>query len=122
MTTRPSLQAEIVAILERVQPATVRDVAGLLDPPRAFTTVATVLGRMVDQGRLVRAFADNRWTYRVAPDHNRQIGEHIATLLDRAAGDSEPLLQALVGRVEEIDPALLDRLESIIAARRRGRG
>lgn len=41
------LQAEIVAILERIQPASVREVVDLLKPARAFTTVATVLGRIL---------------------------------------------------------------------------
>ena len=118
---RSSLQAQIVSVLERIQPATVREVVDLLDPRRAFTTVATVLGRMVDQGRVVREQVDGRWCYRVAPGHNSMLGEHIAQLLDRAAGDPEPLLQALVGGVEEIDPSLLDRLDALIAERRRER-
>ena len=90
-----------------------------LDPPRAFTTVATVLGRMLEQKRVSRAWIDGRWAYRIAVGHNRKLGQHIAVLLDRAAGDPEPLLQALVGGVEEIDPKLLDRLEALIAQRRR---
>jgi predicted transcriptional regulator len=116
---RSILQGEVVAILERIQPATVRQVVELLDPQRAFTTVATVLGRMLEQKRVTRTSVDGRWMYRIAAGHNRQLGQRIAELLDRAAGDPEPLLQALVGGVEQIDPALLDRLEALIAARRR---
>lgn len=115
---RSSLQAEALAILEEIEPATVRELVDRLDPPRAFTTVATVLGRMLDQGRVTRALVDGRWEYRIASGHNRQIGQRIATLLDRAAGDPEPLLQALVGGVEQLDPKLLDRLEALIASRR----
>jgi predicted transcriptional regulator len=117
----PHLQAEIIAILERIQPASVRDVVEELRPPRAFTTVATVLGRMLDQGRVVRESVSGRFVYRVAPGHNQKLAQHIATLLDRAAGDPEILLQALVGGVEQIDPALLDRLQALIAQRRRER-
>lgn len=112
------MQAEVLAILQEVEPATVRDLVDRLKPPRAFTTVATVLGRMLDQGRVTRAFVDGRWEYRIATGHNRQIGQHIATLLNRAAGDPEPLLQALIGGVEQLDPKLLDRLEALIATRR----
>lgn len=118
---RTSLQSDVIEILERIQPATVRDVVDQLTPPRAFTTVATVLGRMLDQGRLTRTSVDGVWHYRITARHNQQLGQRIAALLDRAAGDPEPLLHALVGGVEEIDPALLDRLEAMIAARR-GRG
>jgi predicted transcriptional regulator len=120
-TERSTLQADILLILARIQPATVRDVVDLLRPRRAFTTVATVLGRMVDQGRLLRTSTEGRWEYRIASGHNRQIGQRIAGLLERVAGDPEPMLQALVGGVEEIDPALLDRLEVLIAQRRRRR-
>lgn len=117
----PHLQAEIIAILERIQPASVREVVDQLQPPRAFTTVATVLGRMLDQGQLVRESSEGRFVYRVAPGHNQKLAQHIAALLDRAAGDPEVLLQALVGGVEQIDPGLLDRLEALIAKRRRER-
>src|SRR5690606_28208459 len=113
------LQTEIIAILKSIQPASVRDVMNRLESPRAFTTVATVLGRLLDQGRVTRSTAAGQWLYQVAPAHNRQIAQHIADLLHRAAGNPEPLLHALVGGVEEIDPALLDRLEDLIAARRK---
>lgn len=115
------LQDEVLAILAKHGLATVREVVDELDPPRAFTTVATVLARLLDQGRVSRVSVDGRWAYRLAPEHNRMLGERIASLLDRVAGDPEPLLQAFVGGVEELDPGLLDRLESLIADRRRGR-
>lgn len=115
------LQDEILTILARHDLLSVRDVVDQLDPPRAFTTVATVLSRLLDQGRVTRVSVEGRWAYRLAPEHNRMLGERIASLLDRVAGDPEPLLQAFVGGVEEIDPGLLDRLESLIADRRRGR-
>jgi predicted transcriptional regulator len=115
---RSDLQAEVVAELALIQPASVRDVVERLRPRRAFTTVATVLGRMLDQGRVDRAWVGGRWEYRIAAGNNRQIGQRIASLLERAAGDPEPVLQAFVGGVAEIDPALLDRLEAMIAERR----
>ena len=115
-----SLQAEVLAILEQTQPATVRQIVDLLEPRRAFTTVATVLGRMLEQKQVTRRSVDGVWVYRIAVGHNRQLGQRIAALLDRAAGDPEPLLQALVGGVEQIDPELLDRLEALIAERRGG--
>lgn len=115
----PHLQTEIIAVLERIEPASVREVLQQLSEPRAFTTVATVLGRLVDQGRVTRSNRGGQWLYRIAPAHNRQLAQDIAELLHRAAGNPEPLLSALVGGVEDIDPALLDRLEDLIAARRR---
>lgn len=118
---RTDLQAEIVGILTRIQPATVRDVVDRLQPRRAFTTVATVLGRMLDQGRVQRAWVGGRWEYQIASGNNRQIGQRIASLLERVAGDPEPVLQAFLGGVEDIDPALLDRLEVLIAQRRKRR-
>jgi predicted transcriptional regulator len=118
---RTDLQAEVVAVLALIQPATVREVVEQLRPRRAFTTVATVLGRMLDQGRVCRAWVNGRWEYRIAAGNNRQIGQRIASLLERIAGDPEPVLQAFVGGVAEIDPALLDRLEAVIAERRKRR-
>ncbi len=115
------LQDEVLTILADHELVTVREVVDRLRPPRAFTTVATVLSRLLDQGRVTRVSVDGRWAYRVAPAHNRMLGERIASLLDRVAGDPEPLLQAFVGGVEELDPGLLDRLESLIADRRRER-
>lgn len=115
---RSNLQADVLAILGRVQPATVRQIVERLEPPRAFTTVATVLGRMLEQKRVTRKSVDGLWVYSIALGHNRQLGERIAYLLERAAGDPEPLLQALVGGVEQIDPDLLDRLEALIAERK----
>jgi predicted transcriptional regulator len=120
-TERSDLQAEVLAILAQIQPATVRDVVEQLRPRRAFTTVATVLGRMLDQGRVHRAWVGGRWEYRIASGNNRQIGERIASLLERVAGDPDPVLQAFVGGVEELDPMLLDRLEALIVERRRQR-
>lgn len=118
----PSLQDDVLSALARLQPATVREVIDGLPQPRAFTTVATVLSRLLDQGRVTRRRAqdDEPWRYTVAPAHNQQLGQRIASLLDRAAGDPEPLLQAFVGGVEQLDPALLDRLQALIAARRGG--
>ncbi|HMV68185.1 MAG TPA: BlaI/MecI/CopY family transcriptional regulator [Myxococcota bacterium] len=118
----PTLQDDVLLVLTRLQPASVREVVDALPRPRAFTTVATVLSRLLDQGRVTRARADADapWRYVVAPAHNQRLGQRIAALLDRAAGDPEPLLQAFVGGVEEIDPALLDRLQALIAARRGG--
>lgn len=118
-TRDPSLQDQVLAILNIIQPATVRDVVERLDPPRAFTTVATVLARMMNQGRVNRTSVDGQWQYRIMAGHNRQLGQHIAELLHRAAGDPEPLLQGFIGGVEELDAALLDRLEAMIAERRR---
>lgn len=118
--TAPLLQDDLLALLARRDGATARELVDALHPPRAFTTVATVLARLLSQGRVTREEADGRWIWRIAPEHNRRLGERMASLLDRAAGDPEPLLQAFVGGVEAIDPALLTRLEALIAARRRG--
>jgi predicted transcriptional regulator len=120
-TDRPSLQAEIFAIPEEIEPATVRYLVDRIHPQRAFTTVATVPGRMLDQGHVTRAWVRGRWEYRVAAEHNRKLAQRLASHMDHAAGDPDPLLHAFVGRVEQMDSELLDRLEALIAKRRRRR-
>jgi len=113
----PTLQDQILRVLAE-SPSTVREVADAIRPPRAFTTVATVLVRMLDQGRVRRWKDDELWRYELAPAHNRKLGAALGDLLDRVVGDPEPMLEAFLDGVEDIDPALLDRLERMIDARR----
>lgn len=114
---QPTLQDHVLRILAD-SPATVREVADQVQPQRAYTTIATVLARMVDQGRVRRWMDGELWRYELAPAHNAKLGTALGGLLDRVIGDPEPMLEAFLDGVEGIDPALLDRLEQLIDARR----
>lgn len=115
--SQPALQDQILRILA-ASPSTVREVAEQIHPERAYTTVATVLARMVEQGRVRRWKDEDLWRYELAPAHNEKLGTALGGLLDRVIGDPEPMLEAFLDGVEDIDPALLDRLEQMIDARR----
>jgi predicted transcriptional regulator len=104
---------EIVALLERLGSASVRDVVDQLEPPRALTTVSTALGQMLAQGSVTRAWVEGRWVYRL---HDVQLAQALASQLE--ARGPEPLLQMLVGALEQLDPSLLDKLEVLLSQRR----
>lgn len=71
----PTLQDEVLLVLARLQPASVRDVVDALPQPRAFTTVATVLSRLLDQGRVTRHRAGSSRAHRPAGVHHG--GRHL---------------------------------------------
>jgi predicted transcriptional regulator len=104
---------EIVALLERLGSASVRDVVDQLAPPRALTAVSTTLGRMLEQGSVTRAWVGGRWVYRL---YDEQLTKLLATQLE--ARGQGPLLQMVVGALEQLDPSLLDQLEVLLSQRR----
>jgi predicted transcriptional regulator len=109
---------EIVALLERLGAASVREVVDQLAPPRALTTVSTTLGRMLEQGQVTRAWVEGRWVYRLHDHHLEgvQLAAVLASQLQ--ARGPEPMLQVLVGALEQLDPSLLDTLEALLSQRR----
>lgn len=112
-----TLQRPILRLLAR-GPATVREVADHLEPPRAYTTVATVLTRLERQGRVRRWKDADSWRYALVEDQHQRLLERVQDLLGEVVGDPEPLLEAFLDGVEERDPALLDKLDQLLEARR----
>ena len=100
----------------------VRDVAGQLDRPLAYTTVMTTLDRLFKKGLLVRRKEERAFVYstrysRTEWDQKR-TGDLIAGLLapDRS---SELLISCLVDAVGRHDATLLDELERKIRLKRK---
>jgi len=94
------------------EPLGVRELAGLLPgPPRASTTIVTVLTHLMDKGLVERAGDGRRYTYRPAGDPDQLTARAIERLLE-AADDRRAVLAHLVAGVQ--DPGLLAELAALI--------
>jgi len=108
------LEAELMELLWAAagEPLGVRELAGLLPgPPRASTTIVTVLTHLMDKGLVERAGDGRRYTYRPAGDPDQLTARAIERLL-AAAGDRRAVLAHLVNGAQ--DPALLAELAALI--------
>jgi predicted transcriptional regulator len=104
--------------------ATARDVHERIGVPNelVYTTVAKVLDRLVAK-KLCRRRRDGRVNvYSAAVARQRVERADARATVSRLLGDEpRPALPALVDAVEAIDPALLDELARVVAARRKAR-
>jgi predicted transcriptional regulator len=107
------LEAELMELLWAAgEPLGVRELAGLLPgPPRASTTLVTVLTRLMAKGLVERAGDGRRYIYRPAGDPDQLTARAIERLLE-AAGDRRAVLAHLVNGAQ--DPALLAELVALI--------
>ena len=107
------LEAELMNLLWAAgEPLGVRELASRLPgPPRAYTTLVTVLTRLVGKGLVERAGDGRRYTYRPAGDPDELTARAIERLLE-AAGDRRAVLAHLVTGTH--DPALLAELAALI--------
>jgi predicted transcriptional regulator len=96
-----------VEVLRRLwaaaEPLTAQEVAaGLLGPPRALTTVLTVLSRLTAKGLVQRVDDGPRNRYRAAGDHDQLTAQAIDRLLT-AATDRRAVLAHLVGELADAE-------------------
>ena len=107
------LEAELMNLLWAAgEPLGVRELASRLPgPPRAYTTLVTVLTRLVGKGLVERAGDGRRYTYRPAGDPDQLTARAIERLLE-AAGDRRAVLAHLVHGAH--DPGLLAELSALI--------
>lgn len=119
-----SLEAMIMeAIWDAPPPVTIRDVTDRLQrrQPLAFTTVMTVMNRLVEKGLLVRAGSKGSHAYRAAITRDAFVRD---VTLDVAAGlirDFGGLaVSQFVEALAEHDPAALQQLEQALRRRKRG--
>ena len=107
------LEAELMNLLWAAgEPLGVRELASRLPgPPRAYTTLVTVLTRLVGKGLVERAGDGRRYTYRPAGDPDQLTARAIERLLE-AAADRRAVLAHLVTGAH--DPALLAELAALI--------
>jgi predicted transcriptional regulator len=118
------LEARVLEILwEAAEPLSVRDVGAQLKrrPALAYTTVMTVLDRLHDKGFVSRAKEGRAFLYRPRIDRDVLFAERAVQALSTKGPPPTAVLMAFLDSVESRDPAVLDRLADLIAARRAGR-
>jgi predicted transcriptional regulator len=113
-TSLGSLEAEL---LERLwaagAPLGARELADSLPGPRrSYTTVVTVLTRLVGKGLVERSGDGRRFTYQPTGDPDQLTAKAIERLL-AAAGDRRAVLAHLVSGTQ--DPELLADLAAILS-------
>lgn len=104
-------------------PGTVRDVCGRLRGrgSSVYTTIMTTLDRLHQKGLLSRRKEGNAFLYSAAmtrQDLNRRIVEQTVSELMRRSGT--PVLAAFVDAAASLDEENLERLELLIAEKRKG--
>jgi predicted transcriptional regulator len=105
-------------------PLTVREVCGRHRGPGApvYTTVMTTLDRLFHKGLLSRYKVGNAFAYRAAMTrqdvHRRIVEETVSALIERSG---DPVLAAFVDAAASANEENLQRLEKLIAAKRRSK-
>lgn len=116
------LQARVLSILwDAGAPLSVREVLDRVKrkPMLAYTTVLTVLTRLFEQDLVVRHKQGKAYYYEARISREQWMGERAARELALAGGPpDQAVLAAFLDSAERADPALLDRLSALIAARR----
>jgi predicted transcriptional regulator len=105
-------------------PLAVRDVCTRLGGPSkpAYTTVMTTLDRLYKKGLLARHKDGTAFLYEPAmsrDDYRRRIVESTVSGLLEQSSDLDPVLAAFVEAAADVDEESLERLEALIAERRR---
>jgi predicted transcriptional regulator len=110
------LEAELLeALWAADEPLGARELSSMLaGPPRAYTTVVTVLTRLVDKGLLERIGDGRRYRYQATGDPDQLTAKAIEELL-AAADDRRAVLTHLVTGTQ--DPELLAELAKLIEDR-----
>lgn len=121
MARFPELERRVLDSLWQGGDWSVRDVMDAVDPSLAYTTFATVLDRLYAKHEVSREKVDGTWRYTAARSKALALADEVGRVLERADGAPEPLLIAFLDQVEASDPTALDRLESLIRARRTGK-
>ena len=113
-----SLEAEVLGALARaggpLSPGELRD--QLASGDLAYTTITTVLGRLVAKGLVRRQRDGRRYSYEPAVDESALVAERMHADL-RLAADRGVVLQRFVSALSDAEAAALRT-----TLRRRGRG
>jgi predicted transcriptional regulator len=116
-----SLQAEVMRVIWRLDEATVDDVrAGLPRSRRAaYTTIQTVMNRLLDRGLLERERRGKAFVYRARYPESELVAR---SMRDRLAGASEDArTPALLSLIEGLEGEELDELTRYANRVRRAR-
>ncbi len=116
------LEAEVMNVLWEIGDGTVQDVLSGLRTARtlAYTTVMTVLSRLVDKGFLAREKQGRAFVYRPLVSQGAIADSALNSVVDRFFdGMSSRAVAHLLGRSEEIGREDLVRLEFEVRKRRK---
>ena len=122
-STLGRLESRVMEILWERGESSVREVAGRLARPLAYTTVMTTLDRLFKKGLLQRQKIDRAFFYspRLSRhDWERQVAsEFVAGFLARPQPSPQLLISGLLDAVGQHDAALLEELEKKIQSKRK---
>ena len=96
---RGTLQAEVMRVVWRLEEATVDDVRAAQPPSRrvAYTTIQTVMNRLLDRGLLERKRRGKAFVYRPRYSESEYVARSMRERLARASADARrPALLSLV--------------------------
>lgn len=118
---RGDLQAEVMAAVWRLGEATVEQVRSVQPAQRrsAYTTIQTVLNRLVDRGFLTRSKEGRKFVYRARADQIDYLTRTIGDRLGRASPEARR--SVLMNMVEELGPEDLEELARFAERIRRDR-
>lgn len=121
-TSLGELEAEVMGIIWERGESSVQDVKDVLAPERrlAYTTVMTVMKRLMDKGLLVRRKEGRAYLYTPADTQENIAGSLLRSFIKRLYdGATAPAIAHLLEAEDIIDEAELDRLERLIQAKRK---
>ena len=107
---RGSLQSEVMRVMWRLEEATVDDVRAALPPSRrpAYTTVQTVMNRLLERGLLERRRRSKAFVYKARYPESEVVARSLRERLAGASADARA--PALLSLVEGLDGDDLDEL------------
>jgi predicted transcriptional regulator len=119
---RGDLQAEVMTAVWKLGEATVREVRSEQPKRRrsAYTTVQTVLNRLVDRGLLLRQRKGRAFVYRPKVEESEYLARSIGGRLAEASPAARRA--ALINLVDELEPGELDELARRANQIKRSRG
>jgi len=119
-----ALEGQVMRVLWDIHEGAVQDVSTRLDTGKnlAYTTVMTVLGRLVEKGFLSREKRGRAYVYRPTVSQQSIADSALQLVVDRFFdGVSTRAVAHLLGAAEDVDEQELRRLESAVRAKRKGK-
>jgi len=117
MARPPILERHILDLLWSRGRWSVREVLDQLDRPLAYSTVSTVLRRLVRKGEAVRIREGAAWRYSATRSREATIALKVSALIEEIRPDDDLLLEALVEQLEVSRPEALGRLRALLSTR-----
>ena len=119
---RGDLQAEVMRAVWKLGEATVEDVRATQRPrsASAYTTIQTVLNRLVDRAVLTRVRKGRTFVYTARIGESEYLAQSIGDRLADASPDARRA--ALVNLVDDLEPSELDALARRANQIKRARG